>query len=161
MPFRVSRRSSFFLGGLGLLAIRNGLAQPVGQASPWVRHKHYVKDSERNGMEAFERIHEGKGSTNLKYFEFDGAAAPANFLIYDFPPGSSEGVHVHRLGDKQLGSYDEYYYIVSGTGQMEIDGEVIQVAAGDHVFTPLDVHHGIENTSATDPLKVLLTFIDR
>lgn len=161
MSFNISRRSSFFLGGFGLLGLRAALAQPVAQASGWVRHTRFVKDTELQGMYAFERVHEGKGSTNMKYFEFDQAPAPANFLIYDFPPGCSEGVHVHRLGDQQLGSFDEYYYIVSGTGQMEIEGQVVPVAVGDHVFTPLDVFHGIENTSATENLKVFLTFIER
>ena len=60
-----------------------------------------------------------------KWFRFDGAAAPANFMIYDLPPGTSEGVHTHFLDDRNKeGSFDEYYYIISGTGQMEIDGEI-------------------------------------
>jgi mannose-6-phosphate isomerase-like protein (cupin superfamily) len=135
------------------------------QASPprttWIRKAAFVKESERQGMRSFEKIHDGNGNIGMKLFRFDGAPAPANFLIYDMPPGSSEGVHVHRLNDDRLGSFDEYYYIISGSGQMEIDGQIVEVAPGDHVFTPLDVHHGIQNTSRTDNLKVFLTYIKR
>ncbi|MDT9600774.1 cupin domain-containing protein [Sphingosinicella rhizophila] len=122
----------------------------------------FTKDSEAQGMAEYQGIHEGKGAGRVKFFRFEGAPAPANFIIYDLPPGSSEGVHVHFLDDRNgEGSFDEYYYIVSGRGQMEIDGEIVPVAAGDHVHTPLEVAHGIENTDATDNLKVFLTFIKR
>jgi mannose-6-phosphate isomerase-like protein (cupin superfamily) len=157
----ISRRTSLFLGACGLAFTRLARAQTMDRSAPWVRTAKFSKDAERKGMRNYERVHEGTGSTGVKVFEFDRAPAPANFLIYDFPPGASEGVHVHRLGDQKLGSFDEYYYIVSGTGQMEIDGQIVPVKAGDHVFTPLEAHHGIENTSTTDNLKVFLTYIDR
>lgn len=157
----ISRRSSLFIGACGLLLSKIAGAQSMDRSTPWVRRAQFMKDAEHEGMRNYERIHEGHGSTGVKFFRFDRAPAPANFLIYDFPPGSSEGVHVHRLGDQKLGPFDEYYYIVSGSGRMEIDGQVVPVQAGDHVFTPLDVHHGIENTSAAENLKVFLTFIER
>lgn len=122
----------------------------------------YSKDTEAEGMREYRGIHEGKGAGNVKFFGFDGAPAPANFLIYDLPPGASEGVHTHFLDNRnQQGSFDEYYYIVSGQGQMEINGEIVQVSQGDHVHTPLEVAHGIENTHPTQKLKVFLTFIKR
>jgi quercetin dioxygenase-like cupin family protein len=102
-------------------------------------------------------VYGGKGSISVELFSFGRAPAPANFLIYDLPPGSSEGVHVHRLGDQTKGSYDEYFYIVSGTGQMEIDGKAVRVEAGNHICVPLDVQHGIENTPSTEHLRVFLT----
>lgn len=157
----ISRRASLFLGAMGLTFAKGARAQSMDRSAPWVRTTKFVKDAEREGMGHYERIHEGKGTTGVKLFRFDRAPAPANFLIYDFPPGASEGVHVHRLGNQELGSFDEYYYIVSGSGQMEIDGQIVPVKAGDHVFTPLDAHHGIENTSTKDHLKVFLTFIER
>ncbi len=119
------------------------------------------KEVEAEALKHFEKVHEGKGTLGVAFFRFGGAPAPAAFLIYDIPPGGSEGVHVHHLGDEKLGSFDEYYYIVSGEGQMEIDGKIVPVKAGDHVHTPLDVHHGIENSSAEGNLKVFLTYIKR
>ena len=107
-------------------------------------------------------IHNGKGKGRARLFRFEGASAPAYFLIYDLPPGASEGVHVHFLDDRNKeGSFDEYYYVISGQGQMEIDGEIVAVAKGDHVHTPLEVAHGVENTHPTENLRVFLTFIKR
>jgi mannose-6-phosphate isomerase-like protein (cupin superfamily) len=44
---------------------------------------------------------------------------------------------------------------------MEIDGKIVAVAKGDHVHTPLEVAHGVENTHPTENLRVFLTFIKR
>lgn len=122
----------------------------------------YVKDSDAVGMTEIEGIHDGKGKGRIKAFRFDGATAPANFIVYDLPPGASEGIHVHYLDNRNAeGSFDEFYYIVSGEGQMEIDGEIVPVVQGDHVYTPLEVSHGIENTHPSEKLRVFLTFIKR
>jgi mannose-6-phosphate isomerase-like protein (cupin superfamily) len=83
-----------------------------------------------------------------------------NFVVYDIPPGASEGVHTHRSGEEFPGPYDEYYYIMQGHGEMQIDGKVIRVRAGDHLHTPLGVAHGISNTG-DGQLRVFLTFIAR
>lgn len=157
----ISRRATLIMSACGLTSLKVAGAQPMNQSSPWIRKAEFIKDAEHEGMRRYEHVHEGKGTAGVKFFRFESAPAPANFLIYDFPPGASEGVHVHRLGDRKLGSFDEYYYIVAGSGRMEIDGKVVPVQAGDHVFTPLDVHHGVENTSQTENLKVFLTFIER
>lgn len=122
----------------------------------------YAKDSEALGMIEVKGIHAGKGKGGVKMFPFGGAPKPAHFLIYDLEPGGSEGVHVHFLDNRNSeGAFDEYYYIVSGSGQMEIDGQIVPVVAGDHVHTPLEVAHGIENTHPTEHLRVFLTFIKR
>lgn len=122
----------------------------------------YAKDNAAQGMIEVQGIHAGKGKGGVKMFPFGGAPKPAHFLIYDLAPGGSEGTHVHFLDNRNNeGSFDEYYYIVSGRGQMEIDGEVVPVTAGDHVHTPLEVAHGIENTHPTENLRVFLTFIKR
>lgn len=59
------------------------------------------------------------------------------------------------------GSFDEFYYILSGSGEMEIDGRRVPVKAGDHIFTPNGVAHGIENTSIGENLKVYLVAMRR
>ncbi len=122
----------------------------------------FSKDSESVGVADYVGIHAGKGTGKVKFFRFGGAPAPANFLIYDLPPGASEGVHVHYLDNRNKeGAFDEYYYIISGQGQMEINGSNIPVAAGDHIHTPLEVHHGIENTHSSENMRVFLTYIQR
>jgi hypothetical protein len=63
----------------------------------------------------------GKGAIDVKFFfREEGAPKPALILIYTIPPGAGEGVHVHKPGDAKLGSGDEFYYIISGRGEMEV-----------------------------------------
>lgn len=118
---------------------------------------------ENDGQDVyFVQVHEGLGKLGVKLFMFSGASHPAYLSIYDMPPGASEGVHVHTASNENgMGVFDEYYYIISGVGEMEIDGQIVPVKAGDHVHTPLGVSHGIKNTSDSENLKVYLTFIVR
>jgi mannose-6-phosphate isomerase-like protein (cupin superfamily) len=50
---------------------------------------------------------------------------------------------------------------MEGTGEMEIDGQKVAVNAGDQVFTPNGIAHGIENTAAQGDLKVYLVAMIR
>lgn len=167
-PTRVRRRSVLAAAGacftmLGQKALAIWEPWAAGMASIATMSKAtFSKDREADGMVELVRIHHGKGNGNVKLFWFENAPWPAHFMIYDFPPGASEGVHVHFLDNRNgEGSFDEYYYIISGQGEMEIDGEIVAVAKGDHVHTPLEVAHGIENTHPTEHLRVFLTFIQR
>lgn len=120
----------------------------------------FRKEQDGDGVE-HTRVHEGKGAVGVKFFcDPEEFARPAILLTYALPPGASEGVHTHRPGDRKMGSFDEFYYIVSGSGEMQIAGEKVPVTAGDHVFTPNGVAHGIENTSDAD-LKVYLVAMRR
>jgi mannose-6-phosphate isomerase-like protein (cupin superfamily) len=163
-PLKLSRRSAFAAAGacfamLNQRALAAARTQSAGAARPKAT---FTKDAEADGMIEITGIHQGKGKGKAKFFRFDGAPAPAHFMVYDLPPGASEGVHVHFLDNRnQEGSFDEYYYIISGQGQMEIDGRNVAVAKGDHVHTPLEVAHGVENTHPTENLRVFLTFIRR
>ena len=167
----MTRRRSLQIGaaaGLGIIEPIVALGQmgprrerPAASAPP-PRMTEFAIDRDSEGIRHWESIHDGLGSIGVKYFEFSGAPHPANFLIYDIPPQASEGVHVHTLDDENgKGPFDEYYYILSGAGQMEIDGKIVPVTAGDHIHTPLGVEHGIENTARDADLRVFLTFILR
>ena len=167
-PLQLSRRGALTAAGvcfamLSQKALAAMATESAGANSLDLHRKAtFSKDSESTGMVEITGIHHGKGQGRAKFFRFDGAPAPAHFIIYDLPPGASEGVHVHFLDNRnQEGSFDEYYYIISGHGQMEIDGEIVAVTQGDHVHTPLEVAHGVENTHSTENLRVFLTFIRR
>ena len=155
---KISRRAAFAAAGVCFAMLSQRALAATGEAAKPT----FTKDREADGMVEITGIHEGKGKGKAKFFRFAGAPFPAHFMVYDLPPGASEGVHVHFLDDRNKeGSFDEYYYIISGQGQMEIDGTIVPVAKGDHVHTPLEVAHGIENTHATEDLRVFLTFIKR
>ncbi|MEM7013458.1 MAG: cupin domain-containing protein [Verrucomicrobiota bacterium] len=61
------------------------------------------------------------------------------------PTGSATDRHYHKLSE-------EFYFILEGTGTMEIDGEEKSVAPGDAVLIPPSAWHQI---TATEPLRFL------
>jgi quercetin dioxygenase-like cupin family protein len=145
--------------GLGIViggALVSSMARAAGASGGA-----FSKQSEADVARPYPNVHGGAGTISVRYFPFDKQPSPAHFVIYDIPPGASEGVHTHHLGDTALGPYDEYYYIIEGQGEMPIDGKTVAVKAGDHVHTPLGVAHGITNTLRDGNLKVFLTFIAR
>lgn len=158
--FKLSRRDALCGAGacfamLSQRVLAMETTAPAGKAT-------HTKDCEIDGQHEVTGIHEGKGKGWIKWFRFANEPWPAHFMIYDLEPGASEGVHVHYLDDRNNeGAFDEYYYIISGSGQMEIDGKIVLVKAGDHIHTPLEVAHGVENTHSTERMRVFLTFIAR
>ena len=105
------------------------------------------------------QLHGGTGTIDVNFlFDQERAARPALFLHYDIPPGASEGVHTHEVGGSN-GPWDEFYYIIAGSGRMQVGPRRVEVKAGDAVHTPLGVPHGIENTSRTERLRVYLVDI--
>ena len=101
------------------------------------------------------------GPIGVAYYDFGAAPAPAAFLTFDLPPGTGEGVHRHAAGDPPPGPFEEYYYVVSGEGEMVIEGTTTPIRAGDMVRAPLGVAHGVFNTAGAQSLKVLVCFIAR
>ena len=61
------------------------------------------------------------------------------------PPGARTQRHYHRLSE-------EFYFILEGSGAMEIDGEMRSVGPGDAILIPPGAWHEI--TAAT-PLRFL------
>src|SRR3546814_15863871 len=105
------------------------MVAPAAGAAPAARPARFKLERATEGFNKFKAVHEGLGELGVRLFDFGGAAAPANFMIYDIPPGASEGMHLHNLSDPALGPYEEYYYIVAGRGVMTIDGEEFPVTA--------------------------------
>ncbi len=74
----------------------------------------------------------------------DRANAPvANQSLAEatIPAGGSTQRHYHRLSE-------EFYYLLEGSGEMEIDGETREVAAGDAILIPAGAWHRIHATTA-------------
>jgi mannose-6-phosphate isomerase-like protein (cupin superfamily) len=153
----MDRRHFLLAGAASAAGAADFIRAHAAEAGPGARAR---VDPAANGSQAL-RMHEGHGTIEVKfYFEPERPARPALFLQYDIPPGASEGVHTHGP-DRAEGAWDEFYYIASGTGRMNIDGTERPVAPGDSIHTPLGVAHGIENTSRDDRLRVFLVAISR
>ncbi len=61
------------------------------------------------------------------------------------PPGAGTDRHYHKLSE-------EFYFLLEGTGTMEINGETRVVTPGDAVLIPSGAWHQI---TATAPLRFL------
>lgn len=57
------------------------------------------------------------------------------------PPGCSTERHYHKLSE-------EFYYVTEGSGWMEVDGETLEIVAGDAVLIPAGAWHQITATEA-------------
>lgn len=63
-------------------------------------------------------------------------------------PGSKHDIHRHP-------NAEEWEYVISGTAIKHIGDEQVQLAAGDVVFVPANVFHGLENASKTEPVVTI------
>ena len=58
-------------------------------------------------------------------------------------PGSKHDIHRHPHAE-------EWEYVLSGSAIKHIGDETVHLAAGDIVFVPADVDHGLENASDSE-----------
>lgn len=114
---------------------------------------------EADVIEDLPNLYGGDGTISARYFRFDQTPAPANFVIFDIPPGASEGVHTHPHTGPN--AYDEYYYVIDGEGEMTIGSDCVAIGTGDHIHAPLGVTHGVRNSAHDKSLRIFLTYILR
>lgn len=60
-------------------------------------------------------------------------------------PGSKHDIHRHPHAE-------EWEYVVSGTAVKHVGDDSVRLEAGDVVFVPANVFHGLENASDTEPV---------
>jgi mannose-6-phosphate isomerase-like protein (cupin superfamily) len=93
------------------------------------------------------KMRDGEGSVNFTYLVDCEQEKNIRMLAEAvLPPGSSIGYHRH---DNET----EYYLILSGTGEVNDNGAVKPVKAGDAMITGNGASHSITNTG-----KVPLVF---
>ncbi len=67
-----------------------------------------------------------------------------------FQPGQEHQAHTHADQDK-------LYLVLAGSGEAQVGTETAEVSAGDLVFAPAGVLHGMKNRGP-EPLTVLVIF---
>ena len=93
--------------------------------------------------------HDGEGTVSVVDV-FDKFSTKMQFLHYTvLPPGSSIGSHKHA-------DDEEFYVVLEGSGEMELDGANQTVSAGDVIMNKPHGTHGLRNVSETDELKLLV-----
>ena len=76
-----------------------------------------------------------------KMAKVDVAASPRLICgLNCFEPGQVQKVHAHKGADK-------LYYVVEGSGEFFVDGEKRTLSAGEVLYVPENLEHGVVNTS--------------
>jgi len=109
----------------------------------------YVLERDREVARQEPGTHDGGGQT-VGYSFFN--KAPGLKLVFRkraLKPGSGIGYHLQKE--------DEIYYVLSGRGQMTIDGKTFDVGPGDAILTRPGSSHGLKQTGAED-LVIMINY---
>jgi mannose-6-phosphate isomerase-like protein (cupin superfamily) len=93
--------------------------------------------------------HEGSGSTTAYPFFRDAAGFDVVFRKRALHPGASIGDHVNEK--------DEIYYVLSGRGLLQLEGEEREVGPGDAVLTRNGHRHALRQLGDQD-LVIFVVF---
>ena len=108
-----------------------------------------IKNFYRVTPDLVKDIHDGEGTVKVATI-YDKFATAMQFFHYTvLPVGATIGLHKH-------GNDEEFYVILEGTGEMELDGEKHQVSPGDVIVNKPFGSHGLRNTSDSEELKILV-----
>ncbi|MFN7117075.1 MAG: cupin domain-containing protein [Saprospiraceae bacterium] len=109
----------------------------------------YVLERDQEVAKAQPGPHNGGGNT-IGYSFFENVKDfKTAFRKRVLKPGSAIGYHLQKE--------DEIYYILSGTGIMQMNGETFPVQAGDAVLTRPGSSHGLVQ-SGTEDLVILIVY---
>ena len=109
-----------------------------------------IRRNEEKRVEIKEHLFDGEGQITIRSLlnnedEMNGKGRV--FAHTTLPPGSSIGYHIHS-------GESETYYIYSGIGEFNDNGELKTVQAGDVTITPDGEGHGIKNIG-DEPLSII------
>lgn len=119
------------------------LAQPLGSRSG----SYVERESELAAVQP--GPHGGEGSTTAFPFFEQAEGFDLVFRKRALHPGASIGEH---LNDK-----DEIYYVLSGRGELMLDGHSREVGPGDAILTRRGSTHGLRQKGAED-LVIFVVF---
>src|SRR5205814_1236493 len=91
--------------------------------------------------------HNGGGETTGYSFFAKVKDSALIFRKRALHPGSAIGLHTQTV--------DEIYYILSGTGELTLDGEKHQVSAGTAILTRPGSSHSLKQTGNTDLVMII------
>jgi quercetin dioxygenase-like cupin family protein len=95
-----------------------------------------------------QRAHGGEGLPEVARVR-DRPTGPLAFIDFVvIPPGASIGDHTHAMDE-------ELYVILSGTGEMSVNGHVKTVRTGDVIHNPPGGRHQFSNTGDA-PIRLVV-----
>lgn len=107
----------------------------------------YILDHEKEIAQQQPGPHDGGGTTTAHNFFAKAADCKLVFRKRILHPGSSIGYHLQKE--------DEIYYIVSGTGEMKMNGKTFPVTTGDAILTRPGSSHGLTQTGKEDLVIII------
>jgi mannose-6-phosphate isomerase-like protein (cupin superfamily) len=93
--------------------------------------------------------HNGGGQTVAYSFFTSTPAVGLVFRKRALKPGSAIGYHEQKE--------DEIYYVLSGRGQMTLDGKTVDVGPGTAILTRTGSSHGLKQVG-TDDLVIMINY---
>ncbi len=93
--------------------------------------------------------HKGGGTTTAHKFFDKATDSKLQFTKRILHPGAAIGYHLQKE--------EEIYYIVSGDGEMMMNGKIFIVSGGDAILTHAGSSHGLKQTGK-DNLVVIINY---
>jgi mannose-6-phosphate isomerase-like protein (cupin superfamily) len=107
----------------------------------------YILEHEKDIAKNEPGTHNGGGSTTGYSFFAKADSLKLTFRKRVLHPGSAIGYHLQKE--------DEIYYIISGTGEMQMNGKTFPVKAGDAILTRPGSSHGLKQTGKNDLVIII------
>jgi mannose-6-phosphate isomerase-like protein (cupin superfamily) len=152
MKLSSNRRSgsvAALIAGTLLLVTGVSTSWPAASSQPKPTPGGYLLERDAEVAKEESGTHGGGGRT-VGYSFF--SKAPDLKLVFRkraLKPGSGIGYHLQKE--------DEIYYVLSGRGQMTIDGKTFEVGPGDAILTRPGSSHGLKQTGAED-LVIMINY---
>ena len=142
----------FYVRGVRLSAVAGRYGGPAvafgggGQADRAADHGSVIEhDADVSKQEP--GTHNGGGETTGYSFFAKVKDSALVFRKRALHPGSAIGLHKQDV--------DEVYYILSGTGELTLDGEKHQVSAGTAILTRPGSSHSLKQTGNADLVMII------
>jgi mannose-6-phosphate isomerase-like protein (cupin superfamily) len=107
----------------------------------------YILEHEKDIAKNEAGTHNGGGSTVGYSFFSKADGLKMTFRKRVLHPGSAIGYHLQKE--------DEIYYIISGTGEVQMNGKTFPVKAGDAILTRPGSSHGLKQTGKDDLIIII------
>jgi mannose-6-phosphate isomerase-like protein (cupin superfamily) len=107
----------------------------------------YLLEQEKNIGVAEPGPHEGGGNTIAHRFFKSATNSKLQFTKRILQPGSAIGYHLQKD--------EEIYYIISGTGEMTMNGKMFPVQTGDAILTFGGSSHGLKQVGKEDLVMII------
>ncbi len=114
-----------------------------------IQQEGYILEHEKDIAKQEPGPHEGGGNSTGHNFFAKANDCKLVFRKRVLHPGSAIGYHLQKE--------DEIYYIVSGNGEMSMNGAKFKVSAGDGILTRGGSSHGLKQVG-TDDLVIIINY---